>query len=178
MNWKTILLSALCLSLFAPNGSAQLFGRSAMHRPDMVPGVFAEQEFQVDIFGSITAGERARRHPFRHRTLGAGSGFNYFHQYYYGIGLEAYTLEFRQFPEHLSLSAIVRYPMQDLQLAPYLFGGGGRQWQPVSQWTAHVGAGLEYRFARTFGIFGDGRYTFAEHTGDFGLFRAGVRLSW
>jgi hypothetical protein len=61
-------------------------------------------------------------------------------------------------------------------LAPYVFGGGGRQTDPEWQWTGHAGVGLEYRFNPVTGVFADGRYTWADRTSDSILFRAGVRF--
>jgi len=63
-------------------------------------------------------------------------------------------------------------------VAPYVFGGGGRQFDPVTQWTWDAGAGLEWRFAPHVGVFVDGRYVFADKTKDFGLGRLGFRFGF
>jgi hypothetical protein len=61
-------------------------------------------------------------------------------------------------------------------LAPYVFGGGGRQFDPAWEWTGHAGVGMEYRFNPVTGVFVDSRYTWVKHTSDEILFRAGVRF--
>ena len=73
---------------------------------------------------------------------------------------------------------IARLPILDTGVAPYIFGGGGYQFDEVAQKFAQGGAGLEFRFARHVGFFVDARYVFADRTQNYGLGRAGLRLNF
>jgi hypothetical protein len=58
------------------------------------------------------------------------------------------------------------------------FGGGGYQFDPISQKLADGGGGIEFRFSPNAGIFIDARYVFADKTDDFGIGRLGFRFSF
>jgi outer membrane protein W len=73
---------------------------------------------------------------------------------------------------------IGRFPIGHGGLAPYVFGGGGYQFDVIEQWLGNVGAGLEYRFTRNWGVFIDARYVFTDETKNYGLGRLGVRFSF
>ena len=67
----------------------------------------------------------------------------------------------------LNFSAIYRYPLWDTGVAPYAFGGFGRQWDHAAQWSGHIGAGVEFRVNVHTGIFLDGRRVFEDRTSDY-----------
>jgi hypothetical protein len=73
----------------------------------------------------------------------------------------------------------LRYPLQ-VGIAPYAFGGGGRQFKYLPQWTYHGGGGAEYRINAYTGFFADARRVFSDRTSslDYTLVRGGMRLSF
>lgn len=138
-------------------------------------GDFGPQELTFDLFGSL--GTRDRE-DFDDSHLGVGAGLNYFFTTHFGVGADTY-LEEIDIPNHLDLSVIARWPIEEVHIAPYVFAGFGRQWHDATQWTTHLGIGAEYRAPGSkCGIFVDARSVFADKTKDFGLFRAGVRLGF
>jgi hypothetical protein len=71
---------------------------------------------------------------------------------------------------------IARFPIGESGFAPYVFGGGGRQFDPIELWFGQVGGGLEFRFTPNVGLFTDVRYVLTDGAEDHGLARLGVRL--
>jgi hypothetical protein len=135
---------------------------------------FDDQECAVDLFGIIASRDRDR---FRNETLGIGAGFTFFAARYFGGSVETYVDEF-DIPNHVDFSAIVRYPIEEYSLAPYALAGFGRQFHEVSQWTSHLGGGVEFRLNRRTGLFADIRRIFPDDRPDLTLFRTGVRLKF
>jgi hypothetical protein len=141
---------------------------------------FRANELSIDVFGALTLiDERrgvARRIQDGRRSL--GFGVNYYFTRHFGASFDGYQgdFNFRGFTDHASLSLLFRWPMDELNLAPYAFGGVGRQWDPLAQYTGHLGGGLDFRWAHNMGVFGDARYVFADKSRDFGLLRLGVRF--
>jgi len=145
---------------------------------------YRDHELSIDGFGTLSLGEQfinsisaARvRHNGR---LGAGAGVNLFFAKNVGIGADAWSESASgKFVDNVSGNLIVRFPIGDSALAPYVFGGGGYQFEPVSQAFGQFGAGIEIRFNPHAGIFVDGRYLVTRRTDDFGLARAGFRFSF
>jgi len=126
---------------------------------------FAAHEPTLDIYGTV----RDNWH------LGIGAGANYFLTPWLGGGVETRFEKF-DWPNEMSASLIARYPLEQWRLAPYAYGGGGRQFRDGAQWLAHIGIGLDYRVWPRIGLFGDVRETFAEKSRNFALWRLGVRL--
>jgi len=142
---------------------------------------YTANELSLDMFGSYLAGERRAEDLFktniRHGTWGGGVGANYFFTREIGIGGDINIPDDGgNFINNVNGSLIARFPIVNSGLAPYLFGGGGRQTEPVWQWTGHAGVGVEYRFNPVTGIFADGRYMWVDKTADEIQFRAGVRF--
>jgi hypothetical protein len=142
---------------------------------------YTANELSLDMFGSYIAGERRAEDLFktniRHGVWGGGVGVNYFFTREIGIGGDINIPDDGgNFVNNIDGSLIARIPIVNSGLAPYVFGGGGRQTEPVWQWTGHAGVGLEYRFNPVTGIFADGRYMWVDKTADEILFRAGVRF--
>ena len=135
---------------------------------------FGANELKVDLFGTYATRDRSGA---KEDSFGGGAGVTWFLTEYVGISADTYLEEFRT-PYRANASLILRLPIEDLSMSPYIFGGGGRQFEIVPQWTRHAGAGLEFRLNRYTGIFADGRRVFPEETPDYTLVRAGLRLGF
>lgn len=174
------LAMAGCL-LFA--GSSILAADPMRSDPPDGP-LFHANELTLDAFGTVSAGKSTLdafsvSHVKRDGRLGAGLGANYFFTRNFGIGGEAYTENTKHsFVDNANGHLMLRIPIDAIHLAPYGFGGGGYQFDPVAQWTLHAGAGLEVRIVRQFGLFADARFVWADKTANYGLARAGVRLGF
>ncbi len=168
----TVLLSATASALAAEK---MVYSESDRYQP---------QEISVDLFGSGSLGQTTLEHlsgdNIKHDgRLGAGAGLNYFFTRNFGVGIDAYTENAgHSFVDSASANLIVRFPLGQSGFAPYLLGGGGRQFDPIELWYGQAGLGLEYRFTHSVGIFLDGRYVFTDGTPNYGLFRGGVRLAF
>jgi hypothetical protein len=144
--------------------------------------VFRANEFSIDIFGTGSIGQETIEHLSGERIeqdgrIGAGLGGNYFFNRFLGLSVDAYTENTgHAFVDDVSGSVVVRFPFDAVRLAPYAFGGGGYQFDPIEQAFGHLGAGLEFRFNRNAGVFADLRYVFTDKSEDFGLGRLGVRF--
>jgi hypothetical protein len=170
MHIKRLLVITAILGLTAFSGNAQVERWEYQRGGEL----FRTQEFDLDLFG--TWATRDRRH-FSGGHAGAGVGFAYFFDRHIGVGADTYLERFST-PTHVDVSLIGRLPLEDLRLAPYGFVGAGRQFRHVGQWTAHGGAGLEFRMNQMTGLFVDGRRVFTDRTRDFTLWRAGVRIGF
>lgn len=135
---------------------------------------FNEQEWRFDIAGIYGTKDRS---DFSDNAGGLGVGVNYFVTRYLGAGVDTYMDDF-DFPNHVDFSALARYPLENLSLAPYGFVGFGRQFRDVAQWTSHIGVGAEYRINHVTGFFVDVRYIFAGESSDLALWRFGVRFGF
>jgi len=146
--------------------------------------MYRDQELSIDAFGTLSLGEQSidkiSAARIRHNgRLGAGAGVNLFFAKNVGIGADAWSEDTKgQFIDNVAGSLIVRFPIANSGLSPYVFGGGGYQWEPVDQAFGHFGGGLEIRFNPHAGIFVDARYVITRKTDDFGLGRAGFRFSF
>ena len=156
---------------------------------------FPARELSLDLFGTYATKDRwggrdysavngpvdATGNPVGKDDQGGGGiGLNYFWTRYLGIGADSYIEEWKA-PYRVNGSLILRYPLDQLGgVAPYGFGGGGREFKYLTQWTYHGGGGLELRINRYTGIFGDGRRVFSDRTSalDYWLVRGGLRLSF
>jgi hypothetical protein len=136
--------------------------------------LFFPNEFQLDLFGTY-----ADRDLFGNDAdnFGGGIGLNYFLTRYVGVMADSYIEEWKA-PYRINGSLVLRLPIDQIGAAPYVFGGGGRQYKYVPQWTTHVGGGLEIRLNPHTGIFADGRRVFAEETKDTALVRFGLRMAF
>ena len=126
---------------------------------------FQSGERQLDLYGTSTD----KGH------LGIGVGANYFFNSWWGAGLETRVEKF-DWPNQISANLFARYPVEKWRLAPYAYGGCGRQFHDTSQWLFHIGGGVDYRLNGTTGLFVDVRETFPETSKDYTLWRFGVRL--
>jgi opacity protein-like surface antigen len=135
---------------------------------------YMPNEFSLDLFGTYATRDR---YGHGDDNWGGGLGLNYFFTRYIGIGADSYLEEWKA-PYRANGSLFVRIPIDSIGLAPYAFGGGGREWKYVPQWTLHAGGGLELRFNPHFGLFADGRRVFPDRSQDYALWRAGVRFGF
>jgi outer membrane protein W len=147
--------------------------------------LFRAHEFSVDLFGSLSVGQETIDDISGNRVkddgrLGAGAGVNYFFTRNIGIGADAYSENTHdEFVDKASANLIIRFPFETAQLAPYVFGGGGRQFDPNEISFGQIGAGLEVRVNPRWAIFTDVRYMFMEKgADDIGLGRLGLRLAF
>lgn len=151
---------------------------------DNYPELYRANEFSVDLFGTGSVGEETIEHVSGDRIhhdgrLGAGLGVNYFFTHHLGVGVEAYSENTaHNFVDNLTGNLLVRFPIGHSPFAPYVFGGGGYQFDYGKQAFGDGGAGVEIRFAPHVGFFVDARYVLAAKTEDFGLGRAGFRFSF
>jgi hypothetical protein len=163
---------------------------------------YGPNELSLDLFGSYWAPERGLNHIFETNIRGergrwgGGAGVNYFFTPWLGIGGDANWSDHRGFggpaTDWVMGNLILRLPIGNTGFAPYVYGGGGRQFNGLFrqdgelfagaryEWMADLGAGIEYRITPGFGIFGDGRYMW--HLKDGGVdriaLRTGIRIAF
>ena len=143
---------------------------------------FKDQELQIDVFGDW---EARNRHEDGFETgkrfdgWGGGLGVNYFFMRYLGVGMDSNITSVSGGLWTFSGSLIARYPIEagHFCIAPYALTGGGFQCDGVNAGTWHVGGGLEWRATPHFGVYGEGRYTWAgDHVEDNVRVTLGVRF--
>jgi len=175
---KLLVIAALglgTLNTFAAESSTYWNDRFRYDRESAT--LYNANELTLDLFGTY-----ADRNRFNAPSdnFGGGAGINYFFTRNIGVSADSYLEEWK-WPYRVNGSLILRLPIDKYGLAPYIFGGGGREFKYAPQWTAHVGGGLEIRLNQHTGIFADGRRVFndkAKSSGDTALVRFGVRLGF
>ena len=142
---------------------------------------FRDREFQLDVFGQymhFTHGKK--NHTFD--GGGGGLGFNYYFCRYAGVGVDVSGNSLSNGLGDATGSLLLRYPLElgSVCLAPYALGGGGVQTgagSTVGTW--HAGGGLEWRVTPKFGVYGEGRYSWAEkHNQETSQARLGLRFAF
>jgi len=145
---------------------------------------YRDHEFSIDAFGTLSLGEQfintiSASKVRRNGRLGAGAGVNLFFSKNVGIGADAWSEDTRgRFVDNVTGNLIVRFPLGDSGVAPYVFGGGGYQFEPVDQALGQFGAGIEFRFDPHVGLFVEARFLVPRRTDNFGLARAGLRFGF
>lgn len=174
---KTI---ALTLIAGIAAASSAFAGHEISHKDKVVTPMepcFKDQELQLDVFGSYTATRNGSSHG---DGFGGGLGVNYFFMKYVGVGVDGNIYDGdANGVWDFSARVIVRYPIEmgSFCIAPYAFGGGGLVTDGGTDGTLHAGGGLEWRATHTIGIFGEGRYTWADtSSNDNAQARVGVRF--
>lgn len=182
-------MKAHCLVLCATILGGGLAMSAAAAENDYAPQahpdqLFRSRELSLDLFGSVSVGQQTIDHLTGNRVaddgrLGAGAGLNYYFTRNVGLGVDAYSEDTdHYFVDKTSVSLLVRFPFEQVHLAPYLFGGGGRQFDPEELWFGQVGGGLEVRVTHNWGLFADARYMMLDKGADnVGLGRLGIRLA-
>lgn len=181
----TVALAATSLAGTATYRSGKTYKE---YKGTETPTCFSDTELQVDIFGTYAVGEGPNQVGlFRDHGWGGGIGVNYFFARYFGLGVDGYWLDTKSrggddvVVHNVTGSLILRYPIDSICLAPYLFAGGGGHFDGDNWASAHVGAGLEYRVVpNKIGIFLDGRWTylgdrFGSNDLNFTAIRTGIR---
>jgi hypothetical protein len=151
---------------------------------DSSDDLYRANEVSVDVFGTGSLGKYTIEHlsndHVRHDLrLGVGAGVNYFFTRNLGIGGDAYSENTSgAFIDDASGNLILRLPLGQSGLAPYVYGGGGGQFDRTHLTFAQAGAGLEYRFNPHIGAFLDARFVLPNETKYFGVGRAGLRFAF
>jgi len=186
MKKRNALITAAVISFFSLGAWAQNSYTSTTTRTtsERDGPIFQADEVSLDLFGSVAVPRDTLYNMSWNRLndtgrLGAGAGVNYFMTRYIGIGGDAWTENTAQrFIDNTSGSLIIRIPIDAIHIAPYGFGGGGYQFDYDNAAFLHAGAGLDIRLTHNFGLFVDARYIWPRDHADFGLGRAGIRITF
>jgi hypothetical protein len=186
MKTKTCVLGTVAVLMMASSAMADEADKAHLegNKHADVEGPYHANEMVFDGFGSASFGRDTINNVSANRVkndarLGAGIGMSYFITRNFGFGGDAYVENTQHsVVDSASGSAIFRLPLGASGLAPYIYGGGGHEFDLTDQWFAHVGGGLEYRFSSTFGIFTDARYVLTDKTANYGLVRLGFRTTF
>ncbi|HYG36860.1 MAG TPA: hypothetical protein VEC99_18855 [Clostridia bacterium] len=146
---------------------------------------YTAQELSLDLFASYINPERNFPDLFdtsiREGFWGGGVGLNYFLTRSFGLGAD-FNISSKtgdlDLVDQVTGSAILRLPLGNSGIAPYIIGSGGRSISPRYSWIYGGGVGIEARFNPTTGIFSDARFFWSERATEDNrlLIRAGVRL--
>lgn len=155
--------------------SGKSYKESKESKPVIEPTCFNDVELQIDTFGAYQDGNASSHAgPIRDHAWGGGVGVNYFFARYFGLGADGiwvYAKENRAADptqeddgktfHSATGSLILRYPIDSLCLAPYVFAGGGFT-VDGDQWASgHAGLGVEYRVVpNKIGLFTDVRWNY------------------
>jgi hypothetical protein len=145
---------------------------------------YRANEVSFDAFGTGSIGKYTAEHFSGYRVrhegrLGAGVGVNYFFTRYFGIGVDGYSENTTgAFIDSAEANLILRLPLGQTPLAPYLFAGGGHNFDTVRTTFAQGGAGLECRFTQHVGAFVDARAVAPDRTKYYGVARLGLRFAF
>jgi hypothetical protein len=176
---KTVFAALACVALAGTSFAGTYYAPSkeVKEMKEIIPipeTCFADTEFQLDFFGTYNWTIDPNQY---HDNAGGGVGANFFFARYIGIGADTNVFSGGANGVWQSTgSLILRYPIDSACLAPYIFGGGGYQYDGHGEGTWHAGGGLEYRVVpHSVGLFTEGRYTWAEDN-DTAQIRAGLRV--
>ncbi len=195
----------LLVSPYSIAGETVQTSMSQTTMPEMSQSLYRAGEWQIDLFGAYAFTDSDNRRLIGDDVFGGGLGINYFFTRNFGIGAEGSLFDTEgDVLGTANVNLVLRFPIGQSGLAPYIFGGGGfvfnaddldsddfsdardrldddedaRSTDDVI-FIGHAGGGLEYRFTPSFSVFGDARYTWTESDhGDFGQARAGVRFAF
>jgi len=176
----TILALGMGLSA-AQAGPSSYYYSSKAPAKDPIPlqpeNCFYAGESFVDIFGTYTNANGGSRGEREYDTgYGGGFGLGHFFTEYLGARGRAYFWDGDDIVSSVNADVIFRVPIQSLCIAPYAYGGLGGAFGNKSQFTQHLGAGVELRLTGRLGVFADYSYNFAEETTDWNLYTVGLRV--
>lgn len=175
---KNALPYLACLAFASSAFAGQPVVESKDYKAPAPEPCFRDQEFQLDVFGSYTDSRSANPHA---DGFGGGIALNYFFMRYVGVGVDGNLFDGDANGVWSTTGRIIaRFPIDNgignLCLAPYIFGGGGYEVNGDGFGTLHAGGGLEWRATQSFGVFGEGRYTWGEDDQNSAQARVGVRF--
>ncbi len=134
--------------------------------------------WNFDVIGARTWGQDTERLD----GWGGGIQATTFYNEIFGVGTRALWWDGELNVQHdYSASAYLRYPVPDLCIAPYFYGGGGLRTNGSTFGTGHLGAGIDIRLSRMecVGIFIDYRHTWtAQNEENYNQLSVGLRLSY
>jgi hypothetical protein len=145
---------------------------------------YQANELSMDLFGTGSVGKYTLDHLSSNRVrhdseLGAGVGLTYFMTRTLGIGVEAYAEDADGvFIDSASANLTLRFPLGESAFAPYVFGGGGNQFDLNDVWFGQAGGGFEFRFTHNVGVFADARIVWPNETQYYGVARVGMRFTF
>ena len=151
---------------------------------DQSASLYRANEVTLDVYGAYTVPEpggigKLLKTDLHHGKFGAGLGSTYWLSRNIGLSLDATAPALDDLSalvfDQVSLSLNARFPLG--HFAPYVLAGAGRNFESDS-WNTHVGAGLEWRFNRSSGVFADARYVFASREPDSLMIRSGIRFAF
>ena len=138
--------------------------------------IFPNNQLSLDLFGTYANHNKFgdARHGF-----GGGVGLDYFFTKYIGISADTYIEEWR-WPYQVNGDLVLRLPLEGrfVGFAPYVLGGGGREFKYIPQYSWNAGLGFEFKFNPYTGLFADARRVFPGETVDYTLVRAGLRIGF
>lgn len=170
------ILSAIVLMIFSFPATGGVVAVDEGGVTTTTGPVFAGGELQLDAFAANTLDGIAD-----HEGWGWGVGLNYFFNPNLGFGVDLGSYEGGS-EWATSVSAVLRLPIDSLNLAPYAFGGVSsnfNDWDDLGTDIGyHLGAGVEARLRDNFGIFAEYRYTWFDNVLDTEQLAVGVRLTF
>jgi hypothetical protein len=185
MKMKTILTIAMAVLTVTATVTAQDRWSDRFRYDREGTDLYPDHEMTIDLFAAYTDAKAKFNDTLdtsiRGGDWGGGAGLNYFFTRNVGLGVDAFAQDNgEELVDAASASVILRLPVDVLHLAPYVFGGGGHNFQGSDSWTAHAGVGLELRLNSHTGIFVDGRHVFMERksVSDYALIRSGLRFAF
>lgn len=121
-----------------------------------------------------TAGRTRNAAPIQGAFGGAGAELQVFVTPHLALGVEGAWMEDRTIGTVMG-TVTARFPKGSN--APYLFAGGGVQFDGRTQAVGKIGGGIEHRFSPSKGIFADAAWMFSEHE-NAAVFRAGMSFAF
>lgn len=171
-----ILLVALGLALPAFAGEAYVSSKNVTTPPPPPAGCdcFAPGA-AIGIFGAGILPDSEEDD-----ALGGGALIEYFFTEH--IGLQGSYGIFATGSEHHEFDAalVLRFPITELCIAPYVMGGAGYSANSVENWNWFAGGGIDVRLPESdcLGIFADGAYHWGEDdSADFTIVRVGLKFN-
>ena len=109
--------------------------------------LYRNYEVDVEGFGMGTVNARGfddfGNYHHRHFQAGLGAGVEAFFNRYVGIEAEGFSEStHHDFVNNVDGNLVLRLPIGETGLAPYIFGGGGYQWEPPTPLTPRAGRDL------------------------------------
>ncbi len=182
MNKKVV---SLALGVFLGAGALATAGEMMYSSPKQSKGVMPpplpdpgcncfDSSVNIDLFGVGVFGHGSDIDD----ALGGGIGLTTFVNPYLGFSLNAYWWDNDSAIHSVDGSVILRAPIVESCISPYVFGGIGGYFDSINQVTYHAGAGIEVKIdqASCLGIFADGAYHWADDTDEYTVARLGVRI--